>query len=208
MSVNDLPEELLEQILSVCLSLPSWGIQEYFCDGGTSLRVRIRARNAGLLLVSKAWFRISAPLLYSSVVLSTPTQIKVLATVLQRNPELGTVIRSLWLEPGFPKELYEVVQRAPNIDRLCLTLSLNVGDHVNGLRKALPLMNPKIVCLLGLGRRWQNAARLEEVLASCVKNCWTSLVSKYNLYGAYQPTNSRVFSRPVCGSSPHTYLLL
>lgn len=181
MSVESLPEELLEQVLSICLAPPSWSVREYFCDDGIALRARIRDRNPGLLLVSKRWFRISAPLLYSSLVLSSPTHTTSLAPLLRRNSELATVVRSLWLEPPFPKELHHIIKGASNIDHLYIDLNLDVGHHINGLRSVLPLMNPKILCLAGLGRKWHNAVRLEAVIASCIREHWTSLVRLYIL---------------------------
>lgn len=182
MSVHDLPEELLEQILSLSFESPAWNVHTYFSDASDSLRTSIRSRKTHLLLVSRTWYRISAPMLYSAVILPSPNHIQAVANVLTRHPELGQAIRALWLEPGFPKELYDIVKRAPNIEYLCLNLNLDVRDKINGLRDSLPLLNPTTVCLSGLGTRWDKAARLETAIAGCIRERWRSLVRTSTSY--------------------------
>jgi hypothetical protein len=122
-TILSFPEELLERILALCVvaplvqtTRPHWHQR---LDSGT-----IRGRLAPLL-VCKKFFRISTPLFYHTIHITSPAQLhSLLSSALRRNPYLATYVRRLlfagvWAEGG---ELIAMCNS--NIKMLDITLDM------------------------------------------------------------------------------------
>lgn len=124
MSILSFPEELLERILALSVvapllqtSRPHWHKPS---DPGTAIRGRLAS-----LLVCKKFYRISTPLFYHTIHISSPAQLhRLLSNALRRNRYLATYVRRLvfagvWAEGG---ELIAMCSR--NIKMLDITLDM------------------------------------------------------------------------------------
>ena len=124
MSILSFPEELLERILALSVvapllqtSRPHWHQRS---DPGTAIRGRLAS-----LLVCKKFYRISTPLFYHTIHISSPSQLhRLLSNALRRNRYLATYVRRLvfagvWAEGG---ELIAMCSR--NIKMLDITLDM------------------------------------------------------------------------------------
>ena len=118
------PEELLERILALCVvaplvqtARPQWHQR---ADRGTAIRGRLAS-----LLVCKKFYRISTPLFYHTIHITSPAQLhRLLSTALRRNLYLATYVRRLlfagvWAEGG---ELIAMCSR--NVKMLDITLDM------------------------------------------------------------------------------------
>lgn len=102
------------------------------------------------LTVSRCWLRVGQPLLYSSVVLRSPTQVVALLQTLERHPHRGLYIRRLRLEEGaYCEQLQGVLARTPRVEVLYLGLELysNALARVEGLCGGLEHLTPSMVVL-------------------------------------------------------------
>ena len=129
------PEELLERILALCVvsplvetARPEWHQRS---SSGTAIRGRLAT-----LLVCKKFYRISIPLFYHTIHVTSPAQLhKLLSTALRRNLYLTTFVRRLlfagvWAEGG---ELIAMCNR--NIKMLDITLDMTqLAPGVNANR--------------------------------------------------------------------------
>ncbi|KAF5375371.1 hypothetical protein D9615_007920 [Tricholomella constricta] len=102
------------------------------------LRAGLRTTNcaetrSAPLLVCKSWLRVATPLFYSVVVLRCRRQTEALSRTLFGNKMLGTFIQKLRLEGGFGQSVHTIVEAAPNITDLWLTLDISCFDNVTGL---------------------------------------------------------------------------
>lgn len=158
MVVPELPDELLDRIFTLCLV----SVDNSCCrfTGATvsspaeSAPVQVqqpseehRRRHAQLLLASKRFLRIATPLLYTSVHLSTPSQVDAVADLLYLNPNVGLMIAHLRLDhAALGERLFDIATLAPNVETLFLDLRLlTLNDSVDGLSKALEtgLLSPE-----------------------------------------------------------------
>jgi hypothetical protein len=135
MSILSFPEELLERILALCVvapliqtTRPQWHQRS---DRGTAIRGRLAS-----LLVCKKFFRISTPLFYHTIHITSPPQLhRLLSSALRRNHYLATYVRRLvfagvWAEGG---ELIAICSR--NIKVLDITLDMTqLAPGVNANR--------------------------------------------------------------------------
>ncbi|KAG5650973.1 hypothetical protein H0H81_010343 [Sphagnurus paluster] len=140
-----LPDEIIKEILTPALQVPD----EIFSDtGSVSPFATYDESTSALLVVCKSWLRVSTPLLYNVVVLRSKAQAQALARSLCGNKLLGTFIKKLRLEGSFGPSIEKIVNLAPNITDLCLTLNIWSSDSVSGIRRAFPKMNPRrlVIC--------------------------------------------------------------
>ncbi|KAF7335266.1 F-box domain-containing protein [Mycena sanguinolenta] len=143
MSGNSLPDEIISEILCPALKVPdelfsdNWGIDTVgpFVPGSP-------VSTAAYLLVSKSWLRVATPLLYNVVILRSKAQAKALSLALLQNAELGRFIKKLRVEGGYGQPMRIILQCAPNISDLFLSLLIYSADNTSGLCKGLPLINP------------------------------------------------------------------
>lgn len=134
-TILSFPEELLERILALSViaplvqtTRPKWHQRP---DRGTAIRGRLAP-----LLVCKKFFRISIPLFYHTIHVTSPAQLhSLLSSALRRNHYLATYVRRLlfagvWAEGG---ELIAMCSR--NIKMLDITLDMTqLAPGVNANR--------------------------------------------------------------------------
>ena len=173
-----IPEEVIRNILSTCLTVPS---ETFFRFPTQVPRTSRTSRSIHVLRVSKQWLRLGRPLLYSSLILSKTGHTRTVAIVLKQDPRLGSSIRSLRLEGGYCKELTTIVDLASNVEELYVDLEINSSDSIVGLRKTLPILNPKMLYLhqlnlSGLRRQNKNIEDLREIIEGMMSKRWAVLV--------------------------------
>ncbi|KAJ7605286.1 hypothetical protein FB45DRAFT_1069463 [Roridomyces roridus] len=170
---NHLPDEILAEILSPALKVPD----EVFSDNSQdSPFAQYSESSSAFLLVSKAWLRVSTPLLYHVVVLRSTAQAAALERALKMNPELGRFIRKLRLEGGYGAPMSKIIQAAPNVTDLFLTLSIWSNDNPNGLVRGLPSMDPHHVVLFDKSniRFNKNSQLVHDAFIKCL-GIWKNL---------------------------------
>ncbi|KAJ7776042.1 hypothetical protein DFH07DRAFT_936977 [Mycena maculata] len=140
-----LPDEIISEILTPVLRVPD----ERFRDTSTqtSLFATYEESTSAILVVCKAWLRVSTPLLHHIVVLRSKAQAKALDAALKKNPDLGRLIKKLRVEGGFGTPMHGILKSAPNISDIFLSLHVHASDSTSGLVLGLPLINPRRVII-------------------------------------------------------------
>ncbi|KAF7340303.1 F-box domain-containing protein [Mycena venus] len=141
MAANQVPDEILSKILTPLLEYPD----TMFCDQSAKPLLDPGFSSSSYLLVCKAWLRVSTPLLYKTVVIRTTAQAEALLAVLTCNRQFGLFIKKLRVEAGFPSAMHTILEFAPNITEIYLTLYIWASDDVRGLCSGLSLLNPRRV---------------------------------------------------------------
>ena len=185
MSDARVPEEVLREILKhrldtdeetfCCSKRPQWLLK---IDRGGS------PHPGDLLRVSKRWLRVGTPLLYKALFLWKPEHVKAVAQLLQAHPEVGKMIRYLRLEGSMGKDLAALVENAPNIHTLYICIRLQTSHSVAGLRKAIPLCNPKSVYVYSEARPWMvwlrprnnRTIQAHKLVVSALRETWKDIV--------------------------------
>lgn len=184
MSDSGLPEELLREILFICLDV---ALSDFFRFPALQDSTRSTTRNASLLLVSKRWLRIGAPLLYGALRLGKPSHAASIATLLSENPDLGNAIINLRIEGDCGSSLAEVVKLAPRVQRLYISVDSESSHGIQSLRRALPYISPRELFLVDLTRvmrsfglfPWARGINADEaicVVEHAIAHHWTALV--------------------------------
>ncbi|KAK7022201.1 F-box domain-containing protein [Favolaschia claudopus] len=141
MSSVSLPDEIISEILAPTLKISD----ELFSD---TSEVSPFATYSGdsptstCLVVCKAWLRVATPLLYNTVPIRSKAQAKALSVALSGNKELGQFIKKLRVEGGYGPLMYTILQYAPNITDILLSLQLYSADDTTGLCNGLKLISP------------------------------------------------------------------
>ncbi|KAJ7627156.1 hypothetical protein FB45DRAFT_1082327 [Roridomyces roridus] len=165
------PDEILLEILTPVLRVSD----ARFSDASASFVTNGESVSA-ILLVCKAWLRVSTPLLYNIVILRSTGQAQRLHAVLNGNPGLGKFIKKLRVEGGFGVSMHGILKSTPNITDLFISLSIRASDSVSGLVLGLPLINPRRL-VLGDG---QNKNKQMKVLMEKLESVameWNNLKS-------------------------------
>ncbi|KAJ7134325.1 hypothetical protein C8R44DRAFT_770194 [Mycena epipterygia] len=171
---NNLPDEIISEILSPALKVPE---DEFSDSSPVSPFARYSESSSAFLLVSKAWLRVSTPLLYHVVVLRSTAQAKALHVALSQNAQLGRFIKKLRVEGGYGGSMLKIINAAPNVTDLFISLNIWSSDNISGLSRGLPLMNPTRVVLHDPPNRNahnKNSMQLIDTLVQCIK-AWTNL---------------------------------
>jgi hypothetical protein len=120
------PEELLERILSLCLSpppvpipRPSWHVPPVISKW-PSRNASARVRTAPML-VSKSWLRIATPIVYHTLHVHSPAHAALLSRTLCRNPKLASLTRRLVVSGVWP-ELAPIARACTALEVLDITL--------------------------------------------------------------------------------------
>ncbi|KAJ7434551.1 hypothetical protein FB451DRAFT_1418806 [Mycena latifolia] len=79
------------------------------------LKVAEKNSSSAVLVVNKAWLRISTLLLYNIGDLRSKAQAGALATTLERSNELGRFIKKLRVEGGFGKHMGVILRHTSNV---------------------------------------------------------------------------------------------
>ncbi|KAJ6531680.1 hypothetical protein DFH09DRAFT_1093126 [Mycena vulgaris] len=172
-----LPDEILSDILSPALKVSD----ALFSDtSSVSPFADYSPSTSAYLLVCKDWLRVATPLLYSVVVLRSKAQANALQLVLRANPAFGRFIRKLRVEGGYGIAMHTILQSAPKITDIFLSLAIWSSDDTRGLCKGLPLIDPRRVIVVDaqhLDKPPSNKplTALLEVLFDCLET-WGNLV--------------------------------
>ncbi|KAJ7849360.1 hypothetical protein B0H14DRAFT_2765474 [Mycena olivaceomarginata] len=146
-AANRVPDEIVSEILSPLLKHSD----EVFCDQSEKPLLDPDHSASRYLLVCKSWLRVSTPLLYNVVILRTTAQAETLQAVLKTNKEFGLFIQKLRVEGGFGNAMHTILNCAPNLTDLYLTLFIAGSDNVKGLCTGLALVNPRRVIVVDAG---------------------------------------------------------
>ncbi|KAK6977493.1 hypothetical protein R3P38DRAFT_3123259 [Favolaschia claudopus] len=139
-----LPDEIISEILSPALNVSN---ERFAATERISPFATYSVSSSAYLLVCKAWLRVATPLLYRVVVLRSTSQANALEETLQDHPELGRFIKKLRVEGGYGPAMHTILQSAPNIQDLFISLCIWSTDRTAGLRKGLALLNPRRVII-------------------------------------------------------------
>ncbi|KAJ7354342.1 hypothetical protein DFH08DRAFT_641056, partial [Mycena albidolilacea] len=140
---NRVPDEIVSEILTPLLKHSD----EMFCD--LSEKPLLDPDHSALrYLICKLWLRVSTPLLYNVVILRTTAQAEALQVALKSIKDLGLFVKKLCIESGFGNAMHTILQCAPNISNLYLTLYIGGLDNVKGLCSGLSLINPRCVIVV------------------------------------------------------------
>ncbi|KAJ7756216.1 hypothetical protein B0H16DRAFT_1885986 [Mycena metata] len=172
-----LPDEIISEILSPALRVSDEAfsyistISSFSNIKSASPFMTFTESTSALLVVCKAWLRVSTPLLYHTVVLRSKAQAQALAATLKANPDLGTFIKRLRVEGGFAISMLKILQSSPNITDLFLSVQFASGDNACGLCRGLALLDPVRV-IVAKATLWgpisKEALKLLQTLEKCV----------------------------------------
>ncbi|KAF8193913.1 hypothetical protein K438DRAFT_1674476 [Mycena galopus ATCC 62051] len=169
-AANRVPDEIVSEILTPLLTHSD----DVFRDQAQKPLLDPDHSASRYLLVSKSWLRVSTPLLYNVVILRTTAQAKALHAVLETNKGFGLFIQKLRVEGGFGNAMHAILESAPNITDLYLTLFIGGFDNVGGLCSGLTLINPRRVIVvdacdsLPVPKKNQKVTRLLEALVRLI----------------------------------------
>ncbi|KAJ7102594.1 hypothetical protein B0H15DRAFT_339927 [Mycena belliarum] len=174
MPCSSLPDEIISEILSPALTISD----EVFSDTSSTSPFALYSGESSsvLLLVSKAWLRVSTPLLYHVVVLRSKAQARALEAALKSNKDLGMYIKKLRVEGGYGSTMKSILALSPKITDLCISLAIWSSDGVSGLCQSLHLIDPVRLILHDLiePRSNQQNIRLLQTLADSIP-LWKNL---------------------------------
>ncbi|KAJ7671835.1 hypothetical protein B0H17DRAFT_1141381 [Mycena rosella] len=171
-----LPDEIVSEILSPALKVSD----ELFSDtSDVSPFADYSPSTSAYLLVCKDWLRVATPLLYNVVVLRSKAQANALEKVLRSSPAFGRFIKKLRVEGGYGMAMHTILQSAPNITDLFISLTIWSSDGTQGLCKGLSLINPDRVITVDPQQRSKtlknkHLSALLKVLFSCIR-AWDNL---------------------------------
>ncbi|GJE91801.1 hypothetical protein PsYK624_079520 [Phanerochaete sordida] len=182
MSTSDLPEELIREILSLCLTISP---TEFFRFPTLADHPDRTSRTAGLLLVSKQWLRIGAPLLYASLKLSDASHATAVAALLAADPSLGAAVTSLCIEGDCGAGLAIITKHTPRVARLYLSVDRASNLGAAHLAAALAHLRPRELCAVDMTRvmrafglfPWARGTRADDAVGALERAvaCWTTL---------------------------------
>ena len=122
MSKQDLPEELLESVLSFCLTMP---LDLFFGDNPASDSMR---RYSELLRVSKLWLRVGLPLLYSMIYMNG-RHTRTIVSTLRKNPDLQKAVRSLRVDGIHDQAVIDFVSAVPKVENLHINMDMAIYNE-------------------------------------------------------------------------------
>jgi hypothetical protein len=166
------PDEVLHNILSLVLEIDD----RQFTNKSYTL-----VGHSHPLLVCKTWLRISTPLFYKVVVLTSKAQARALAWTLKENEGLGSFIRKLRSSGGFGPSMETIMLASLKITDLCLEFYVRSRDSVAGLCKGLLALSPTRLTLHGdMSRQNAQVRQLSNGICQCLK-LWTNMVWGYSI---------------------------
>lgn len=170
---SNIPDETLHEVLSHAVRVYSF---THNLEFGGPYGSHSPTTNA--LLVCKRWLRVATPVFYQYVRVANAKQMQKLAQTLRAHPQLGLMIRGLYLSGGYGINLYAVARHAPNIQDLFICPNMTSKDSNAGFLRALSLLKPKrlhVGCENGPSRSVK-VQQLRQALLRGVQE-WTTLVS-------------------------------
>lgn len=150
-TLQDLPDELLIEILGCCLLTPlDVFFDQEFDKHMSSARDR---REMGqcpdymLLLVCKQWRTLAEPMLYSRLMLVSVQDVRQVGTFLKRKPTIGPKVRYVRLHGGFGEELVGIAERASCVEAVYLSSQevYSSVEAIDSLERALYTFAPSMI---------------------------------------------------------------
>ena len=133
MAEAQLPEEIIYEIISLCLPFSEKTFLNFPEDGRPHWQQECRDTHeepsTNILLLSKRWLRIGTPILYKGVCIRETRRMKGVAQLVKNDPAIGRMIRYLRLEGGMGRDLYTLVRYTPNADTLYVSLQILCLPH-------------------------------------------------------------------------------
>ncbi|GJE91861.1 hypothetical protein PsYK624_080120 [Phanerochaete sordida] len=154
MHIQDLPEELLVEILGLCLLLPP---ADFFADtrletASQALVCQDRAPAADVLLVCQQWARIGTPQLYSSLQLVSRRHIDCVAPLLAAHPHLAACVRNLRVSSRHSRSLLALARTLPHVSAVCVVPPFDpTPSGVVHLSELLRVLEPEALYIGHLG---------------------------------------------------------
>ena len=186
------PTEIVYEILEYCIAITPetlftarrqfWGYHD-FRSSRPSLQ-----RYSHLLLVSKRWYDIGLPFLYTSLWISQASHAEATASVLRVNPSLCRVVRDIRMsavDDGFGDNLQYIVENTPNLTNVRLELETSDWAAISSIEflgNALPLLSPTTLWLsrdIAIAGKYE--CRIASIICSCLAEDYTSLVGYSSL---------------------------
>ncbi|KAJ7433547.1 hypothetical protein FB451DRAFT_1313700 [Mycena latifolia] len=170
---HSLPDEIISEILSPALKVPD---DAFSHTSSLSPFSTYSESTSAYLLVSKAWLRVSTPLLYNTVILRSKAQAKALSRALSKNPDLGQFIKKMRVEGGYGSPMHTILKCSPSISDLFISFEIYSSDNSSGLCAGLPLINPtRLILQDNYGIQNKMTRNLVDVLAQLISGHWDSL---------------------------------
>ena len=175
MSIDNLPDELLREILSQVLhvSHPKFFIWSNIRPDPPSDSVP----RSHVVLVNHRFLRIGIPILYEAVRITNQDTTKYIADILSANATVGPAVRWLRLEGGYGRELELALKPMTAVESLYFSVDARARDSIAGVRRVLLKLDPLHVWLdRGSGRPNKHQPVLHPLLHHLVRRQWTRLV--------------------------------
>ncbi|KAJ7441528.1 hypothetical protein B0H11DRAFT_1882404 [Mycena galericulata] len=177
---ENLPDELLSEILTPALKVSD----EMFSDTSRispfSPNSTSGHSSSALLLVCKAWLRVSTPLLYNVVIVRSKAQAGALAAALRGKHDPGRFIKKLRVEGGFGAHMGHILKSTPNVTDIFLSAVIHSPDTTSGLVLGLSLLNPTRLILFEEQKNLlknKSVVQLFQALVKALNNNWTNLTT-------------------------------
>lgn len=174
---HSLANETLHSILNIAFCIED----DHFVGRGTlnGPFANVQYSTADLLLVCKRWMRVATPLLFETVIIRSAAQAQALAKALKKNKQFGGMIKKARIEGGYGVATKNILELAPNIDSLCISLCYASSDNARPMFNVLSTLRLKrlALCNLDLESNASNAqiSYAREKLRLCLSG-WTYLV--------------------------------
>ncbi|KAH7107394.1 hypothetical protein BKA62DRAFT_764799 [Auriculariales sp. MPI-PUGE-AT-0066] len=140
--IHLLPDELLKEILSLVLHVPSADFRHTAHTNSPFANVDSPTA-ADILLVCKHWLRLATPLLYHTVIVRSAAQEFALCTAIANERGLGPLVRRLRLEGVGPRRLGDIAPYMTKLDEFALALEQAEVTKPQLLDRLLRSMNPR-----------------------------------------------------------------
>ncbi|KIP06453.1 hypothetical protein PHLGIDRAFT_459034 [Phlebiopsis gigantea 11061_1 CR5-6] len=174
MSIDQLPDELLREILSQVLCVSH---EKFFI--WTNIRPSPSDESAPrshVVLVNHRFLRLGIPLLYEAVRITQQETTKFIADILNANATVGPAVRWLRLEGGYGRELEWALKLTPSVESLYFCVDARARDSIAGVRKSLLMLDPLQLWLdKGSGRPNKHLPVLHPLLHHLVRRQWKRL---------------------------------
>lgn len=139
---------------------------------------------ADVFCVCKQWHRIGLVCLYDTIIIRSRAQALALATTLDKNPHLSSLIKNARIEGGYP-QLNDIFKKCVNLNILILLLwDILLMEDMQPLCRALKVVNPVVFLFLDhppdldelrTQRRCDNFDLVHKTLCSAIPT-WSRLV--------------------------------
>ncbi|KAJ7627125.1 hypothetical protein FB45DRAFT_1082269 [Roridomyces roridus] len=185
------PDEIISEILTPVLLVPD---AKFANTSEKSVFAVYTESTSAVLLVCKAWLRVSTPLLYNVVVLRSSAQAKALHRALKDNPALGKFIKKLRVEGGFGTYMHGILQSALGITDIFISLMLHASDSTSGLVQGLPLISPRRLVIWDEDHKVRKNKQVKQLMETLEKMAtkWSNLTTLVSPFSGWLTAAERL----------------